>query len=98
LSGLLDRATSARSATTEQEPFVDVRIGVIHTMKEIDVELPHDADPADIRTLVDDALSDGARVLWLTDRHGRQIGVPAERIAYIELGTPESERRIGFGS
>jgi hypothetical protein len=77
---------------------VDVRIGVIHTMKEIDVELPHDADPSDIRALVDDALSASAKVLWLTDRHGRQIGVPAERIAYIELGTPESERRIGFGS
>jgi hypothetical protein len=77
---------------------VDVRIGVIHTMKEIDVELPHDADPTEIRSSVDRALSDGSSVLWLTDRHGRQIGVPADRIAYIELGSPDSERRIGFGS
>ena len=77
---------------------MDVRIGVIHTMKEIDVELPHDADPIEIRAAVDRALSDGASVLWLTDRHGRQIGVPAERIAYIELGSPDSDRRIGFGS
>ena len=77
---------------------MDVRIGVIHTMKEIDVELPHEADPSEIRAAVDKALADDAQVLWLTDRHGRQIGIPAERIAYIELGTPESERRIGFGS
>jgi hypothetical protein len=77
---------------------VDVRIGVIHTMKEIDVELPHDANPDEIRDAVNGALSDGSRVLWLTDRHGRQVGVPAERIAYIELGSPESDRRIGFGS
>ncbi len=39
-----------------------------------------------------------SHVLWLTDRHGRQIGVPAGRIAYVELGSPDSERRIGFGS
>jgi hypothetical protein len=77
---------------------VDIRIGVIHTMKEIDVELPHDTDPAALRSAVDDALGDGGRVLWLTDRHGRQIGVPSERIAYVELGSPDSERRIGFGS
>jgi hypothetical protein len=77
---------------------VDVRIGVIHTMKEIDVELPHDANPDEIRDAVDKALSDPSHVLWLTDRHGRRIGVPAAHIAYIELGSPDSERRIGFGS
>lgn len=77
---------------------MDVRIGVIHTMKEIDVELPNDADPAAIRDAVDRALSEDSKVLWLSDRHGRQIGVPAERIAYVELGSPDSERRIGFGS
>lgn len=77
---------------------MDVRIGVIHTMKEIDVELPHDSDPAEIRSNVEQALADDDRVLWLTDRHGRQIGVPAERIAYVEIGSPDSERRIGFGS
>ncbi len=77
---------------------MDVRIGVIHTMKEIDVELPQDSDPAEIRSNVEQALADDDRVLWLTDRHGRQIGVPAERIAYVEIGSPDSERRIGFGS
>jgi hypothetical protein len=67
-------------------------------MKEIDVELPRDADAGEIRSAVDAALAEQAKVLWLTDRHGRQIGVPAERIAYVELGSPDSERRIGFGS
>jgi hypothetical protein len=77
---------------------VDVRIGVIHTMKEIDVELPHDANPEDVRKSVEAALNDASGVLWLTDRHGRQIGVAAERIAYVEVGSPDSDRRIGFGS
>jgi hypothetical protein len=51
-----------------------------------------------VRAAIEEALKDDARVLWLTDRHGRPIGVPAERIAYVELGRSESERRIGFGA
>jgi hypothetical protein len=37
-------------------------------------------------------------VLWLTDRKGRRVGVPASRIAYVEFGTPASERVVGFGT
>ena len=77
---------------------MDVRIGVIHTVKEIDIELPGDADRDEIRTSIDTALSDETATLWLTDRHGREIAVPAARIAYVELGSPDSERRIGFGA
>ncbi|HEY6533605.1 MAG TPA: DUF3107 domain-containing protein [Acidimicrobiales bacterium] len=77
---------------------MDVRIGVIHTVKEIDIELPGDADRDKIRKSIDTALSDETATLWLTDRHGREIAVPAARIAYVELGSPDSERRIGFGA
>jgi hypothetical protein len=77
---------------------VDVRIGVIHTVKEIDIELPGDADRDKIRKAIDTAMSDDSGTLWLTDRHGREIAVPAARIAYVELGSPDSERRIGFGA
>jgi hypothetical protein len=38
------------------------------------------------------------QVLWLTDRKGRRVGVPASRIAYVELGTPASDRVVGFGA
>ena len=77
---------------------MDVRIGVIHTVKEIDIELPGDADRDAIRAAIDTALADDDNTLWLTDRHGREIAVPAGKIAYVELGTPDNERRIGFGS
>ena len=44
---------------------------------------------------VDKAFADGG-ALWLTDRKGRQVGVPTDKIAYVEIGRPD-DRRIGFG-
>ena len=75
---------------------VDVRIGVTYTSKEIDVELGDGADPAAIRADIEAALANEAGVLWLTDRKGRQVGVPVVKLAYVEIGAPGDERRIGF--
>jgi hypothetical protein len=76
---------------------MDIRIGIVQSMKEIDVELPSDADRDKIMKDVEAALG-GDTVLWLTDRKGRRVGVPASRIAYVEFGTPASERVVGFGT
>lgn len=75
---------------------MDVRIGVTQTAREIEVEMAEDADPADVRATVDEALADDDRVLWLTDRRGRQVGVPSAKVAYVEI-SPTDSRRIGFG-
>lgn len=76
---------------------MDVRIGVTYTAKEIDVELGDEADPAQVRTDVETALGSEKGVLWFTDRKGRQVGIPVAKVAYVEIGSPRDERRIGFG-
>jgi hypothetical protein len=76
---------------------VDVRIGVTQAPREINIELADDVDRAAIKSQVEAALTGAVEVLWLTDRKGRDIGVPSAKIAYVEIGTPDSERRIGFG-
>jgi hypothetical protein len=76
---------------------MDIRIGIVQSMKEIDVELPADADREQVMKDVEAALTD-EKVLWLTDRKGRRVGIPASRIAYVELGTPASDRVVGFGA
>ncbi len=76
---------------------MDVRIGVTHTPKELEIELDDAADPATVKADLEAAIADG-RIAWLTDRRGRQVGVPAEKIAWIEVGSPDTDRRIGFGS
>lgn len=74
---------------------MDVRIGVTQAPREITVEID-DAARDDLHARVEAALSGATDVLWLDDRRGRQVAVPASKIAYVELGSPE-ERRIGFG-
>jgi hypothetical protein len=75
---------------------VDVRIGVTQAPRELTVEVADD-ERDDVRARLDAALSGAADVLWITDKRGRQIGVPSAKIAYVEVGTPDGDRRIGFG-
>jgi hypothetical protein len=76
---------------------VDVRIGVTQAPREISIEMADDVDRAEVKAKVEAALSGAVDVLWLSDRKGRDIGVAAAKIAYVEVGTTDSERRIGFG-
>jgi hypothetical protein len=76
---------------------MDIRIGIVQSMKELDVELPDDADQDQITRDVEAAL-ESEKVLWLTDRKGRRVGVPASRIAYVEFAKSASERVVGFGN
>lgn len=75
---------------------MDVRIGLTQTPKELEVQLEEGADAAELRKQVEQVLADGS-TLWLTDRRGRQVGVPSAKLAYVEIGSPQDERRIGFG-
>jgi hypothetical protein len=75
---------------------VDLRIGVTNAPREVVVELADDIDREQLRTAIGAAMS-GDDVLWVTDRRGRHIGVPGAKIAFVELGSAEADRRIGFG-
>ncbi len=75
---------------------VDVRIGVTQAPREISVEVD-DAERDDLRARVEAALSGASDVLWITDKRGRDVGVPSAKIAYVEVGSADGDRRIGFG-
>ncbi|HTU39374.1 MAG TPA: DUF3107 domain-containing protein [Acidimicrobiales bacterium] len=77
---------------------MDVRIGITHTPKEIEVEMADDADRDAVVAEIEKLLQTGDGVLWLTDRKGRRVGVPVVKVAYIEVGAPTGERRVGFGA
>ena len=76
--------------------MLEVRIGVIYSPKELSVEL--DGAKADeIVGAIEDALKGGAPVIWLTDKKGRRIGVPSDKVAYIEVAEEDTAKRVGFG-
>ena len=77
---------------------MDVRIGVTYSPREIEMQLPEDVDRAEIKSRVDDVLGTETKVLWLTDRKGREVAVPSSKITYVELGTAEEARPMGFSS
>jgi hypothetical protein len=77
---------------------VDVRIGITQAPREIEVELADNLAADDLISKVDAAVEKGAGMLWLTDKRGRHIGVPAAKLAYIELDTATETRRVGFGA
>ena len=74
---------------------MEVKIGVIYSAKELSIELDGKAD--EVVATMEDALKGGAPVIWLTDKKGRRIGVPADKVAYIEVAEEDAAHRIGFG-
>ncbi|MDI2131018.1 DUF3107 domain-containing protein [Yinghuangia seranimata] len=74
---------------------MEVKIGVQHAGRELVLESADSVE--DIERAVADALAGTSGVLSLQDEKGRRIIVPADRLAYIEIGEP-SARRVGFGA
>jgi hypothetical protein len=74
---------------------VEVRIGVQHATRELVIESGQTTDA--ITDAVSAALAGKTEILSLEDERGRRVVVPAGKLAYVEIGEPES-RRVGFGA
>jgi hypothetical protein len=75
---------------------MEVRIGVVHTPKELTLELEGGVEEA-FKT-IDKAIKGGDSMVWLTDSKGRRVGVALDKLAYIEVESEEGAKRVGFGS
>ena len=74
---------------------MDIRIGIVNAPREVGIEMPDESSPEDVKAMIDAAVSAGAGLIWLTDKKGREIGFPADKVAYVEIGSSE-DQRIGF--
>ncbi len=73
---------------------MDIKVGIQHVNREVVVDSAETAD--NVEKAFTDALSDDG-FLRLADTHGRKVLIPANKIAYIDLGE-ENARRVGFGT
>lgn len=72
---------------------MEVKIGVIYSAKEQQLEVEGTEDS--VAVCIDAGLA--GPMLWLTDTKGRRVGVPTDKIAYIEILGDESTKKVGFG-
>ena len=75
---------------------MEVKLGVIYSQKELEIET--DQSPDAVVKTVEKALNDEARVLWLVDSTGRRIGIPVDKLAYVEIGEDNASKQVGFAS
>lgn len=72
---------------------MEVKIGVLYASRELVVETERSAD--DVEKSLAKAIVDGG-VFTLADDKGRRVSVPVDKLAYVEMTTPE-DRKVGFG-
>lgn len=78
---------------------MDIRIGITQAPREMTIEIEDDEKTIkQVKAAADAALSGTTSTLVLTDKRGRQVMVPAAKIAYVEFGAPDGDRKLGFGS
>ncbi|MBU3704254.1 MAG: DUF3107 domain-containing protein [Actinobacteria bacterium] len=75
---------------------MEIRIGMSQVGREVVVDVD-DANREELKAAVGAALSGATDTLWITDKKGREVAVPGAKIAFVEFGSPESARKIGFG-
>jgi Protein of unknown function (DUF3107) len=74
---------------------VEVKIGVQHAPREIVIESEQSTE--EIQKAVSAALTGTEKLLSLTDDRGRKVLVPADRLAYVDIGEP-TKHKVGFGA
>ncbi|KFF99902.1 DUF3107 domain-containing protein [Streptomyces europaeiscabiei] len=74
---------------------MEVKIGVQHAPREIVLESGQSAE--EVERAVADALTGKTALLSLTDEHGRKVLIPADRLAYIDIGE-SAVRKVGFSA
>ncbi len=72
---------------------MEIKIGIADSPRELTVSTAD--SPDQIEALVNEALRTTQGLLTLIDDKGRRYMVPASRVAYVEIGPPDS-RRVGF--
>jgi Protein of unknown function (DUF3107) len=83
---------SVRETSWQEDP-VEVKIGVLHTPREILVESTQSQE--EVEAAVTAALKSVDGQLVLTDEKGRRVIIPANLVAYVEMAQADS-RRVGF--
>lgn len=74
---------------------MEIKIGVQHAARELSLDTELSAE--EVEKAVSAAITGKSSLLVLADEKGRKVIIPADRLAYVEIGEPTA-RRVGFGA
>ncbi len=72
---------------------MEVKIGVQFGARELVIDSGDEADA--IQAALDAALTKGG-LFSLIDEKGRRVVVPVDKLAYVEIASPDDTRTVGF--
>jgi Protein of unknown function (DUF3107) len=74
---------------------VEVKVGVKGAPRELTIETSLNAD--EVLAAVKAAITGDDGVFVIADDKGKQVLVPGDKLAFVEIGE-QVERRVGFGA
>ena len=80
---------------------MEVLIGIQLSTRELKLDVPDEAAEElrkQVETVFAEAGNGKTPVLWITDRDGRMVGIPADKLAYMEIGADKASRSVGFSA
>lgn len=77
---------------------MDLRIGIADSPQIVEVELAKEVDREDLKATLESAIKGEVAIVWVTDKKGREVAVPASKISFVDLSSADHDRKIGFGA
>lgn len=70
-----------------------VKIGIVDADRVVELETD---DPDALRKTIDDAFKAGTSMLWFEDTRKRLVGIPRDKLAFLEIEQEADPRSVGF--
>lgn len=70
-----------------------VRIGIADAERVVELEVD---DAKGFERTVEEAFAGETSLLWFEDTKRRRVGIPRERVAYVEIETDDDRQSVGF--
>lgn len=71
-----------------------VRIGIADSTKVVELDV---TDAKEFESGFAEALAGDDPLVWVEDSKKRRVGIPAAKIAYVEIETDDAKHNVGFG-
>lgn len=75
---------------------MEIAIGVQFAARELRIKV--ESTPDEVKQLVEDAFAADRKLLWITDTDGREVAVPLDKLAFIEVDPKKTGPRVGFSA